>query len=227
MTFNLYLIAILVGALVSLSALIFKTDRQYKKANILIFSVLAIVFIQEYLSEIVKNYSENGNNHIVYNFFGIYLIIILYLIFFKMVFRSNLMKKRINISIVLLLLFGTINSIFFQPFTSIFQHYILIYDSLLIILFSISFYYKVFNRNDYINSNLLSIPYFWIITVLFFYYSSTFLIWASFSFLLKADYQALVVSLFDLNRLLAGVTYLVMGAAFYAPRVFQGKYFTT
>ncbi|MBD8488770.1 hypothetical protein IFO69_08440 [Echinicola sp. CAU 1574] len=227
MTFNLYLITILVGALISLSALIFKTDRQYKKANILIFSVLALVLIQEYLSEVVKNYSANGNNHIIYNIFGIYLLNSLYLIFFKMVFRSELMKKRINISIAFLFFFGIIDSIFFQPVTKIFQHYLLIYGSLMIILYSISFYYKVFNRNDYINSNLLSIPYFWIITVLFFYYSSTFLIWASFSFLLKADYQALVVSLFDLNRLMAGVTYLVMGFAFYAPKVFQGKYFTT
>ncbi len=229
MTFDLYFYTIILGLIASLSVFVFKTDRQYRKAHLLIFSIFVIVVFQEYIALTIKNLNEthDNNNSIVYNLVGIYLLIPLYLRFFRMVFLSERMKRRIDISILLLFILGIIDSLFFQPVTEIFQHYMLLYGSLVIILFSISFYYKVFTRNDYINSNLLSIPYFWIITMLFFYYSSTFLIWASFSYLLKADYRAFVISLFDLNRLLAGVSYLVMGLAFYAPKVFRGKYFIT
>jgi len=121
---------------------------------------------------------------------------------------------------------GIVNSLFFQPIVSVFQNYSLILGSFLIIIFSICFYFNVFKREDYMEVNLLSLPYFWIVTMLFFYYASTFLMFASWAFIypMSSDF---VEPLGRLNRLLAAVSYLVMGLAFYAPKVFTGKYFTT
>ncbi|GAB3660026.1 hypothetical protein GCM10028791_33730 [Echinicola sediminis] len=199
-------------------------DSKDRKAHLLIFIVLSGTFINEILCYIMAK--KVGNNSILYNVVGIYLMTFLYLIYFRMVFRSHKMKTWSKAAIGILLGVGIINSLFIQPIATIFQNYSLICGSFLIIILSIFFYYNVFKHPAYEEVILLSSPHFWIITMLFFYYASTLLIFASWALILPISLE-FTKPLHSINRLLASIAYMVMGLAFYAPKVFTGKYFTT
>ena len=78
-----------------------------------------------------------------------------------------------------------------------------------------------FSSNWFEGKNLLSVPEFWIVSFLLFFYSCSFLYFVSFSFFYERMDITFYRQLNFLIKILGSAMYLVMGLAFYAPFVFK------
>src|SRR5690606_41919728 len=93
---------------------------------------------------------------------------------FYLITKTKKPKNPLHYLIIFFIAFGIINTLFFQPIHLVFHNYSYAVGSLALIILAIKFFLDVFNLNQYEDQNLLSIPYFWIVTVILFFYSATF-----------------------------------------------------
>jgi hypothetical protein len=163
------------------------------------------------------------NNSLFYNLLFVYVESCMFFYFFYLISESEKMKKLISILLVSFLLLGIMNSLFFQPLQWEFHNYSYAFASLAIIGLAIKFFKDVLRLDKYEERNLLSIPYFWIVTVILFFYSATFFYFVPLTLLYEINKSELEFLNF-LIRLLAGLMYTVFGLAFYAPYIFREKY---
>ena len=119
--------------------------------------------------------------------------------------------------------FGLFYSLFFQSIHLAFHNYSYAIGSLILIILAINFFLDIFNLNKYEDKNLLAIPYFWIVTVILFFYSATFFYFTPLRLLYEIE-LSLIKPVNLIIRFLAGLMYVVLGLAFYAPFVFKEKY---
>src|SRR5690554_4759496 len=196
-------------------------DKKYERAHRLMFSVLLIAFVLEIIGGVTARFGYN--NSLFYNLLFVYLETCLLLYFFYLVFKEEKIKKRIIVTLIIYVVFGLVNSLFFQPIQEEFHNYSYAFGSLALIFFAITFFLKVFDLRKYGDRNLLSIPYFWIVTVILFFYSATFFYFTPLRLLYDIE-RAMIAPLNFIIQLLAGLMYLVFGLAFCAPRLFREKY---
>jgi hypothetical protein len=157
-------------------------------------------------------------NSFVINTGYIIIGISLLFVFFYLVLNKN--KKTLLLWIIYIL-WIIVNSIFFQPIATTFQNYSWGLASLMIIGLSFYFFYSIFSKNQFEGKSLLSIPEFWIISFLMFFYACSFLYFISFSFYYERMEISLYRQLNFLIKILGATMYLIMGLAFYAPLVFK------
>ena len=219
---SIYIFFIFLALLLSIPYFFFREkDEEYKRAHKLIFVLLIIVLILEIIGELTSQYVYN--NSLFYNLLFVYVETCLFFYFFNLIAENGRMKTYISIIFSAYVFFGIINSLFFQPLHLGFHNYSYAFGSLAIIGLAIKFFMDVFNLKRYEDKNLLSIPYFWIVTVIFFFYSATFFYFTPLRLLYNID-KSLIESLSIIIQFLAGLMYIVFGLAFYAPYIFREKY---
>ena len=212
--YNLFIIT---GMLVSIPC--FFLDIKDKGIHRIVFSILLLASCLETFA--VYSTSLGIQNAFHYNIFYIYLETFIILYFFHTLFSQEKRRVIILYAGIFLFLWGIINSLYFQSIYT-FQTYSYSLAGIMIIGCSIYFFYGIFFKYWYKDLNLLSVPFFWIVTVILFFYSGSFLFFSTQTMWLELD-LSLYLSLSMINKVLAITMYLVMGIAFYAPFVFKDK----
>lgn len=191
-------------------------ERGYQKKHLVIFLVLICTSFVEVRAKQLQLLKIN--NSLVINV-G-YIIIGISLLFFFFYLILNQSKKPLYLWVVYMT-WIIINSIYFQPITTTFQNYSWGLGSLLIIGMCFYFFYGIFSTNQFEEKKLVSIPEFWIVSFLMFFYACSFLYFISFSFFIQGMDITLYKELNFLIKILGSIMYLVMGLAFYAPHLFK------
>jgi hypothetical protein len=205
---------IIIGMLISIPYF-FIGKKEYKKKHLVIFLVLICTSFVEFRAKQLQLLKIN--NTLVINSGYIIIGISLLFIFFYLILNKSktpLFLWTIYITWII------INSIFFQPIATTFQNYSWGLASLIIIGMCFYFFYSIFSKNQFENRSLLSIPEFWIVSFLMFFYACSFLYFISFSFYERMDIT-LYRQLNFLIKILGSIMYVIMGLAFYAPLVFK------
>jgi len=213
--FYWYNLLIIFGMLLSIPYF-FIQEREYRKKHFVIFLVLICTSFVEVRAKQLQLLKIP--NSFVINTGYIIIGISLLFVFFYLVLNKN--KKTLLLWIIYIL-WIIVNSIFFQPIATTFQNYSWGLASLMIIGLSFYFFYSIFSKNQFEGKSLLSIPEFWIISFLMFFYACSFLYFISFSFYYERMEISLYRQLNFLIKILGATMYLIMGLAFYAPLVFK------
>lgn len=214
--FDYYPISILISLIIG-SLYLFKKDRPYKKTHYLILSILLIVTILEFYC----TYSANRSiqNTIYYNIFFVLIETNLILFYFFLI--SERKKLRIIISMFILVFSSwyLINALLFQNIVTHFQTNSYLLGGILLIAFSGRFFYEVFSFQRYPDSNLLSIPHFWNVTGILFFYSVSFMHFISIQIPnIDEDFFKSIAPIVQISSVLM---YLLMGLSFHLPVIFK------
>jgi hypothetical protein len=213
--FNWYNVLIIIGMLFSI-LYFFIAEKENQKKHLVIFLVLICTSFVEVRASQLKLLKIN--NTLVINSGYIIIGISLLFAFFHLVLN----KSKIPIFLwIIYITWIIINSIFFQPIGTTFQNYSWGLASLMIIGLSFYFFYGIFSKNQFEGKSLLSIPEFWIVSFLMFFYACSFLYFISFSFYYERMDITLYRQLNFLIKILGATMYVIMGLAFYAPLVFK------
>lgn len=210
-----YHLLIITGMFVSIPYF-FLAKRENRKKHIVIFLILLCTSIVEVRAKQLAFFKIN-NTFVVNTGYIIIGISLLFLFFY---FTLNQSKKPLYLWAIYM---GwiIINSIYFQPITTTFQNYSWALGSLLINGMCLYFFYSIFSNNQFENKNLISVPDFWIVSFLMFFYESSFLYFIAFSFFYERMNITFYRQLNFLIKILGSIMYLVMGLGFYAPFVFK------
>lgn len=212
----IYLGLIWLGMFLSIPTF-FIPENPYKKQHLCIFTILSAVAVLESYGTYT---SLNGINNVwAFNIVFVYLETLLFLYFFALVFTDPKFFKIIILLASGFLIWGIINTLWIQTF-DLLQTYSFIVGSILVIGCSIYFFYRIFDGNLFRDQNLFSVPSFWIVTFVLFFYACSFLFFASFRLMDESNYE-LLGKIYSLIKVLGVLMYLVMGMAFYSPLVFQ------
>jgi hypothetical protein len=212
----LYLPLLWVATVASIPAF-FISNHSHKNQHRCIFIILVTISILESYGTYTS--SRGINNALAYNIVFVYLETILILYFFALVSNDSKFTKKVFLIITLFMLWGVLNTTFFQSFEQL-QTYSFIVASFLIIGFSFHYFYQIFKANSFEGQNLLSVPSFWIVTFVLFFYACSFLFFASVRLMDKNDFW-IHINIFNMIKIMGALMYLVMGFAFYAPYFFK------
>ncbi|MDO9551686.1 MAG: hypothetical protein Q7J63_04180 [Rhodonellum sp.] len=160
--------------------------------------------------------SKGINNSLLYNIGWVYLESMLLLFYFWKIERNSNFKKIIENITYGILIWGLINTIFFQSISSVFQFYSLLPFSALIIFLCLRFLVKVWNFEIFSDSLLISLPHFWIVVGMLFFYLEATIFFGMFQFFPEQVIESIKM-LGSLNRFLAGIMYLFFGLSYFIP----------
>jgi len=210
-----YHVLIIIGMLASIPYF-YLAKRENRKKHLVIFLILLSTSFTEVRAKQLQLLKIN--NSFVVNTGYIIIGISLLFLFFYLILNES--KKPLYLWIVFI---GwiIINSVYFQPITTTFQNYSWALGSLFIMGMSLYFFYGIFSNNRFEDKNLLSIPEFWIVSFLMFFYACSFLYFVSFNFFYEKVDIALYIQLNFLIKILGSILYLILGLAFYAPYIFR------
>ncbi|SIS51949.1 hypothetical protein [Belliella pelovolcani] len=202
---------ILVGLLFSIPA--FFLNIKYKRQHLIVFMILVLGSSLELYG--TYTYLRKLNNVPVYNIFFVYLETLLIYYLFYTIYQNKKVQKAIIIGSLLFLLQGLFINLSFENLL-VFQSISFTIGSLGIILCCIYYFYNIIFSNILFKERLILNPLFLIVTLIFFFYSTTFVHFSSFNLLHELDSSFLNVFSI-LIRTMAVLMYLGMGLAFYLP----------
>lgn len=201
------------------SLLIGTIPLAFKKRNRLAHQVILSVIFIGALTEVVGAYYGNRgvNNSWVYNLGFLYLETVFLWFYFLILFnKQQLYRKIFVLSFIFFSLWFAFNSTYLQGFWYTFQTYTVVISSLSIILYSLWFFYLVTFKNLLSEENLLWTPAFWVVCFVFFFYTASFMHFASMSYLIGID-RKLIEALGLILTTLSGMMYLALGIAYNLP----------
>lgn len=215
---NWYNLIIFAGMLFSIPCF-FLDLRQYRNSHRVIFMILVLVSIVEGYGRYL---GSNGiRNAWVYNFGFVYSETILVMVYFSMVFDNIKVRKFFWIMAGLFGLFAFANLGFLQPIDQLHSNSLSI-ASIIIILSSLYFFFRLLTKDLYLEEKLWQVPDFWVVSFFLLFYSSSLLY---FTFI--ADINALGVDLQKLLNfvllLISGTMYLFLGLVYYLPLLRQSN----
>lgn len=195
----------------------------YRKQLNIITVTLAVVLVMELIGFYTAR--QRINNTLLYNLGWIYLESYLLIAYFYSLENSLLWRKRIIQLSGLLLIWGIINSLFFEPLYGALQFFSLLPYGLFLILLSIRLLNQLLNLEIYSKQSLASIPHFWISSTILFFYLEAIILFGTYQF-----YPTLIVEnvriVFTINKMMAGLMYFMFGLAFvlpHLPNLFNNK----
>jgi hypothetical protein len=219
---NRYIFFIFLSLIFSLSYFFVKNrDQDYRSSHFLISMFILVGLTIELIGELTSRYGLN--NSLYYNLLFVYGQTSLFIYFFYLISENLKVRHRIIVLSIIFGCFGLVYSLFFQSIHLAFHNYSYALGSLILIILAINFFLGIFNLNKYEDKNLLAIPYFWIVTVILFFYSTTFFYFTPLRLLYEIE-VSLIEPVHLVIRFLAGLMYVVLGLAFFAPYVFKEKY---
>ncbi|WP_373520711.1 hypothetical protein [Aquiflexum sp.] len=212
---SIYHTVIAVSLLISFFSL-FATKKEELSVHRLIVVILAWVLVFESFGLISAR--QKINNSLLYNVSWVYIESILIIAYFYLLEKSPRFKKRILQISISILVWGLVNSIFFQPIALSLQYYSLLPFGVFIIFLTIRLLKNILNLQLYPDHNLLTIPHFWISSTLLFFYCEALLLFGTYQ-LNPAFIVENVTVLFGFNRFMAGMMYLFLGIVFLFPHL--------
>lgn len=222
MLVSFYSIALLLGILLSLlHQLLGNQLKEYKKINALVLLIL----ISELVSESLWNFNRatEKDAFLLYNVLYVYLRPTVMLLLFSHLPYSCQLQKKVLPTTSLFLLLGIINTLLFQPITAGIQSYSYLIGHGLVLFYSIIFFKDILHHNKYRDVNLLSLPYFWMASLILFSFGESYIFFILTHYLpLLGNYQ--MGHIFHWVQFFAGIMYLTLGLSFYAPLVFKKRY---
>lgn len=220
MSGSVYLFVIGLSMVLSLYNFRLKKNNRIQGHGI-IFGILVLVLAFESIGSYTA--SLKINNSLLYNICWVYIESLLLVLYFYKFEKSTSAKKNILLVSFLLLLWGMVNSVFFQPISTVFQFYSFLPNSLFILVLCVRFLSNMLNLRIFKDWNLIALPHFWISTgILFFYVEAVFVFG-----LYQVSPQFVVDNvtvIFGFNRMMAGMMYLIFGFAFFLPRIFKRNF---
>jgi hypothetical protein len=211
-----YNLVILISLIISIIYL-FKKNRNYKNTHYLILSIILLVTLLEAYATYLAN--SGIYNTYYYNIFFVFIETNLILLYFLLLSDS---KKNKMIAFLAIALFSTwyfINAMFFQNLVTHFQTNSYLLGGLLIIIFCGRVFYEIFTLKIFSEGNLLSIPHFWIITGIFFFYAVSFMHFISIQ--IPGIDSLFLRSISPIVRIMSCFMYLLMGLSFHFPLIFK------
>jgi hypothetical protein len=222
MLLSFYPIALLLGIL---SAALYLTpgfqSEEYKKINFLVLFIL----VTELLSVAIWSITRSSLYENVFLFNILYVYIrpaALLLLFSKLPYSCKLQRTVLPVTVAFLFL-GMVISIFFQPIGENLQSYTYLIGHAVVLFYSIIFFKDLLKQSKFRDINLLSLPYFWIASLILFSYGERYIFFI-FTYYFPSAGSYGVGNVFLWVQFLAGIMYLCMGLSFFAPRVFNRHY---
>ena len=172
-------------------------------------SLVFLTLVLEITAKVLPNY-YNFSNSILYHFFtlveyGIYVII------FSKFFNSQRISKILYVSWVVLLIAEVLNTIYYQPLNESNTN-IMIFESVLLVFFSLVLFIKI--KNSLYYENLLLEGVFWFNSAILVYYSFNNLVWGFHSFkVYNLENPPMII--YKINLLFAAFLYIVYGYSIY------------
>lgn len=196
-----YVKFIFISFIASIIGLVLVKENRKRPLVLFPFLLLATLGMEYYGTQ---SSGKNENNILIYNLFTLFEFIF-YLVFFWYIFKSMAVKKVLFIVITVYLACALLNIFFFQGVKG-FHSYTYILGCMLIVIFSITYFYLLFRLPESIS--LLRNPNFWIVTALMFYYTCSFSLYGLTNFFIQkiGSYGKLLIFIGDLlNDLLYGL----------------------
>lgn len=197
-----------------------KSKKEYALIHQVVFGVLLTTVASEILwqSEIV-GISER---FFLYNVLFVYLRITLMLTLIYFLPFSCAIQNKIILSVAIFMIAGLVNSLWIQPLETGIQSYTQMFGNGIILLFSLIFFKDIIRQSRFKDTNLLSLPYFWIATFILFSFGESFIFYFFSTLFFPVQLNNLgFVQMFV--QFFAGLMFLVFGVAFYIPKVFKSK----
>lgn len=222
MQLSFYSIALILGILfATLYMMLGFNPKEYRKIN---FLVLLILFT-ELLSVIIWSNSEAsaGGNALLFNLLYVYIRPTAMLLLFSQLPFSCQLQKTVLPAIGGFLIAGILICLYVQPINSSIQSYTYLIGHALVMSYSVVFFKDILKQSKFRDVNLLSLPYFWMASLILFSYGERYIF-----FILTYYYPSMgnygVGHVFLWVQFLAGIMYLSLGLSFFAPRIFNKYY---
>ncbi|WP_339924786.1 hypothetical protein [uncultured Cyclobacterium sp.] len=223
MQLSFYSIALLLGILfATLYLMLGFNPKEYRKIN---FLVILIIFT-ELLSVFIWTNSEASirGNSFLFNLLYVYIRPTAMLLLFSQLPFSCQLQKTVLPTTIAFIFVGVLISLYVQPINLKLQSYTYLIGHALVLSYSVTFFKDILKQSKFRDVNLLSLPYFWMATLILFSYGERYIF-----FILTYYYPSIgdygVGHVFIWVQFLAGIMYLSLGLSFFAPRVFK-KYYT-
>jgi hypothetical protein len=220
MSIGIYLFVIGLSLVLTFISLRFKEDGKVQGKKI-ILGILLLVLVFESFGEYTAQ--KGINNSLLYNICWIYIESLLLILYFLQFEKSKTVKKIILIISSFLLVWGIVNSVFFQPISTVFQFYSFLPNGIFILVLCVWFLYNLLNLRIFKDWNLIALPHFWISTAILFFYIEAVLVFGLYQFSPQFVIDNVSV-IFGFNRMMAGMMYLIFGVSFYLPLLFKRNF---
>jgi hypothetical protein len=174
------------------------------------FRLLTVLTVLTLLSELIAKYVavNIGDNSIVYHFFTP-VEFFFYVLIYRQFFNNKKWNYILWICFVFFLLAEILNTIFYQPL-SITNTNVLILESILLVVFSLSLFIKI--RGSAYHEDILKEGVFWFNSAVLFYYACCVLIWGFHS--IKVYYMKNPpMFIYDFLLILSGLLYAIYAFA--------------
>ncbi|MBD3626851.1 hypothetical protein [Cyclobacterium sp.] len=222
MQLSFYFIALLLGILFSgIYLIIGSGQKEYKRINPLVLLIL----ITGLLSEAIWNYTlaTGKYNFLIYNILYVYLRPAVMLLLYSQLPYSCHLQKKVLPTIAGFLLLGLVISRFFQSIFTDIQSYTYLIGHGLVLFYSLIFFKDILVQSKFKDTNLLSLPYFWMATLVLFSFGESYIF-----FILTYYFPNLgtygMGHVFQWVQFFGGMMYLSFGLSFYAPLIFNRRY---
>ncbi len=188
-----------------------------KNFDIKILKILGLLLLASALSDllsyIILKIGYKTNIPITNTFFIVQFLLL------SILYISLLTKKKmIYISISIALIFFIINTIFFQPYIEM-QSYFRGVVNIILILYSILYFFQLLNKMPMITVSILKYYPFWINTAVFYYFGASFLIFFTITYIFKnqsVNFSVIIWSFHNLNNIIKNILFAV--AIYFAGR---------
>ena len=219
MHWSIFHFCLFLGLILSASYFSVKRSKQeYTLIHQVVFAVLLTTVVSEILWQTATAWVSEG--FLLYNLLFVYLRISMMLILIYFLPFSCAIQNKILISLGIFLFAGVINSLGFQPINAGIQSYSQMIGNGIIILFSLIFFKDIIRQSRFKDTNLISLPYFWIATFILFSFGESFIFYFFTTLFFPVQLNNLgFVQMFV--QFFAGLMFLVFGVAFYIPKVFK------
>ncbi|MCH6235318.1 hypothetical protein [Cognataquiflexum rubidum] len=220
MSGDVYLFVIGLSVVLSLLNFGLKKNNRIQGHGI-ILGILILVLVFESIGSYTS--SMKINNSLLYNICWVYVESLLLVLYFYKFEKSTSAKKNIFLVSFLLLFWGIVNSIFFQPISTVFQFYSFLPNSLFVLVLCVRFLSDTLNLRIFKDWNLIALPHFWISTAILFFYIEAVLVFGLYQFSPQFVIDNVSV-IFGFNRMMAGMMYLIFGLSFFLPTLFKRNF---
>jgi hypothetical protein len=191
--------------------------KKYRNSHRVVFMILVLVSIVEGYG---KYLGLNGiPNAWVFNLGFVYSETILVMVYFSIVVDNPMAKKFFRIIAGLFILLAFANIGFLQPIDQLHSSSLSI-ASIIIILSSLYFFFRLLTKDLYFDERLWQVPDFWVISFFLLFYSSSLLYFTFIADIiaLGGDLQKLLTFVL---KIVSGTLYLVLGLVYYLPLLRQ------
>jgi len=151
------------------------------------------------------------NNLFLFNTFGYAQTLFLSFIYTRELSRNK--KILIQGFIFTFSICVVLNNIFLQNFIHVVSSNTLIFGSSALVLQAIMYFHSIFSDENFLDKDILRLPFFWMSTGILFYFSGIFALMGYANFLIDNDY-ALAASLYRITTILASLMYSLFALGF-------------